>query len=61
METYRVTPKRWERGWELHIEGVGVTQCSELGEAEDVARDYVAELLSVPLDGFTVVVLPAPG
>ena len=25
MKTYHVRAKRWEHGWELHIEGVGVT------------------------------------
>lgn len=34
--SYRVTAKRWKRGWELHIDGVGVTQCR-------TARERVAE------------------
>ena len=32
---------RWERGWELHIEGVGVTQSHGLNDAERMVRDYL--------------------
>lgn len=39
--SYRVTAKRWEHGWELHIAGVGVTQCRRLTEAERMVRDYL--------------------
>ena len=42
MSDYRVTVKRWDRGWELHIDGVGVTQARNLGEADAMVRDYVA-------------------
>ena len=34
MRTYSVRAKRWEHGWELHIEGVGVTQSHGLKDAE---------------------------
>lgn len=39
---YTVTAKRWEHGWELHIDGVGVTQSRLLGDAEQMVRDYLA-------------------
>jgi hypothetical protein len=39
--TYHVAALRWEHGWELHIEGVGVTQCESLDEAELMIRDYL--------------------
>ena len=39
---YTVTAKRWEHGWELHIEGIGVTQSRLLGDAEAMVRDYLA-------------------
>jgi hypothetical protein len=39
---YTVYARRWERGWELHIGGVGVTQTHDLAEAEDTVRSYVA-------------------
>ena len=39
--SYRVTAKRWERGWELHIDDVGVTQCKSVKDAEETVRDYL--------------------
>jgi len=39
--TYNVTAKRWAHGWELHIDGVGVTQSRTLANAEAVVRDYL--------------------
>lgn len=39
--TYRVTAKKWDGGWELHIDGVGVTQTENLGDAEAMVRDYL--------------------
>lgn len=38
---YHVAAKRWEHGWELHIDGVGVTQSRLLGDAEAMVRDYL--------------------
>ncbi len=40
-KTYQVTAQRWERGWELHIEGVGATQSRTVEEAEMMVRDYL--------------------
>lgn len=54
MTTYRVRVKRWERGWELHIDGVGVTQARRLTEAEEMARDCIATALDIDDDAFTV-------
>ena len=45
MSEVHVTAKRWERGWELHIDGYGVTQTKSLRLADRDTRDYV-ELLS---------------
>src|SRR5262252_6792227 len=42
VTTYRVTARRWKRGWELHIAGEGVTQSRSLAEADGMVRDYVA-------------------
>ena len=39
---YTVTAKRWEHGWELHIDGIGVTQSRLLSDAEAMVRDYLA-------------------
>lgn len=30
MSTYNEHAKRWKHGWELHIDGVGVTQSRNL-------------------------------
>lgn len=39
--TYKVTAKAWEHGWELHIEGIGVTQSEGVEDAEAMVRDYL--------------------
>ena len=41
-KTYVVEAKRWEHGWELHVEGVGVTQSKSLGTAARMAREYIS-------------------
>jgi len=61
VTTYQVIAKRWARGWELHIDGVGVTQSRTLGEAEGMVRDYVAATLDVPEDSFNVTITPQVG
>lgn len=38
---YNVTATRWDDGWELDIDGIGVTQCRSLGSAEHMVRDYL--------------------
>jgi hypothetical protein len=44
VTTYKVTARRWELGWELHINGIGVTQAATLASAGRMVRDYVAAL-----------------
>jgi hypothetical protein len=39
---YNVIAKRWEHGWELDIDGIGVTQSRLLSGAEAMVRDYLA-------------------
>lgn len=41
MTTYKVQARRWEHGWELHIDDVGVTQSHRLTEAERTVHDYL--------------------
>lgn len=41
VSTYEVQAVRWDHGWELHIDGVGVTQSHGLGDAERMVRDYL--------------------
>src|SRR5690242_19472596 len=45
MKAYQVRAKRWERGWELHIDGVGVTQTRSLAKAEADVTDYLDMLV----------------
>ena len=52
MKTYSVRAKRWEHGWELHIDGLGVTQSDDLDEVETMVRDYISLDLGVPPDSF---------
>ena len=40
--TYAVDAKRWEHGWELHVQGVGVTQSKSLHSASRIAREYIS-------------------
>ncbi len=61
MTTYRVRAKRWARGWELHIDGVGVTQSHGLADAEDMARSYIAMMRDAAPDSFAIDVIPEVG
>jgi hypothetical protein len=56
--TYTVRAKRWERGWELHIDGVGVTQSRTLNDAEAMVRDYIALATDAAPDSFAVRIIP---
>jgi predicted XRE-type DNA-binding protein len=60
-ETYQVVAHRWEHGWELHIDGVGVTQSRSLSEAETMVRHYIALDLDAPEDSFEVSITPEIG
>lgn len=55
--SYTVTAKRWKGGWELHIDGVGVTQSRNLAAAEKIVRDYIATIrdLDDVTDDITIV------
>jgi hypothetical protein len=53
-KAYRVTARRWEHGWELHVNGVGVTQCGPLADAERMALDYLATELGGEPDDYSV-------
>jgi hypothetical protein len=61
VKTYSVTARRWRHGWELHIDGVGVTQSRGLGDAEAMVRDYIALEFDVPEDSFAVTITPEIG
>jgi hypothetical protein len=55
---YQVTARRWAHGWELHIDGVGVTQSRTLASADRMARDYLAMDLGGSPEDYNVVVTP---
>jgi hypothetical protein len=61
MTTYNVIARHWKRGWELHIEGIGVTQCRSLAEAEAMVRDYVESLTGAAVGDAVVVITPEVG
>lgn len=59
--TYNVTAKRWKHGWELHIDGVGVTQSRTLETAEQMVRDYIETLTEKDVSDDTVIIVPELG
>lgn len=61
MTTYDVTARRWKHGWELHIDGVGVTQARSLGEAETMVRDYIETLTGQDVSDAQVIVTAEVG
>ncbi|MGH3544695.1 MAG: hypothetical protein ACRDPW_02005 [Mycobacteriales bacterium] len=58
MKTYIVTATRWEHGWELDIDSVGVTQSHTLTSADEMVRDYVSVERDLDPDSFKVVIVP---
>lgn len=61
MDTYKVRAKRWAHGWELHIDGLGVTQSHTLRDAEMMARDYIMLDTDAAPDSFDVEITPEIG
>jgi DNA-directed RNA polymerase specialized sigma subunit len=59
--TYTVTAKRWKHGWELHIDGIGVTQSKTLATADQMVRDYIETLTDADVSGAEVVITPELG
>ena len=59
MKTYTVHATRWDHGWELDIDRLGVTQTRTLARAERDARDYI-ELLTGSAD-VEIVLVPSIG
>lgn len=61
MATYTVRARRWPGGWELHIDGAGVTACASLDDAEQTARDYLETLTGRSAVGDRIVIAPEEG
>lgn len=60
MSTYTARAVRWSGGWELHVDGVGVTQVRTLDRAEQQIRDLVETMTGADAGGAEVVVV-VPG
>jgi hypothetical protein len=56
MSTYSVRARRWAHGWELHIDGIGVTQSRNLDGAEQMVRDYIESLTGRDASGDVVMI-----
>jgi DNA-directed RNA polymerase specialized sigma subunit len=61
MSTYNVRARRWKHGWELHIDGVGVTQSRNLAGAEQMVRDYIESLTDHDTADDVVIIKPEVG
>ena len=53
-----VTAKRWAKGWELHIDGHGVTQSKTLADAPQQVVDYLDSLHGLRVSTDDVAVSP---
>lgn len=54
-----VTAKRWAKGWELHIEGHGVTQSKTLADAPRQVVDYLDSPHDLQVGTDDIAVAPA--
>jgi len=61
MSTYTVRATRWAHGWELHIDGVGVTQSRNLDGAEQMVCDYIESLTGRDTSNDEVTIKPEVG
>lgn len=48
---------RWKHGWELHVDGVGVTQVRTLAAAEQQVRDLVETMLDIDASDAEVILI----
>ena len=58
---YTARAKRWKHGWELHVDGVGVTQSRTLDTAQRQVLDFVESLLDRDTSGDSVSVVAELG
>lgn len=56
--TYTVRATHWEKGWELHIPDIGVTQSRTLATAPQQVVDYLATLWDLDVDTADVEIVP---
>ena len=57
-----VTATRWDLGWELELDGGGVTQSRTLDKAVQQVRDYLDTIdAAIPHDTWEIDIVPAIG
>lgn len=62
VTTYTVRAERWDSGWELHVDGFGVTQSRSLATADQQVRDYIETITGADLaEHDDVTVIPSLG
>ena len=54
---YTVQAKHWSGGWELHVDGLGVTQSRVLANARQQAADLIESYTDAPVDIDDVVIV----
>ena len=50
MTSYRVRVRKWRRGWELYVAGMGVTQVTRLADAKQQVRDFIETMTNASAD-----------
>ena len=58
VKAFTVRAVRWKQGWELHIDGEGVTQVRTLDRAAEQVRDYLQSMHGTDFSDATVEVTP---
>ena len=58
---YTVRAVKWSGGWELHIDGEGVTQVRTLDKAVDQVRAYLGSLRDRDMSEATIAIEPDLG
>jgi len=61
VKTFNVRARRWEHGWELDINDVGITQSHSLRDADMMARDLISRRVGISPDAFAVAITPEIG
>lgn len=61
MSAYTVRAVCWEHGWELHIDGLGVTQSRTLDSAPSMVRDFIESLTGHDASSDEVIIRPELG
>jgi len=60
MKTYVARARRWDRGWEIHVDNVGVTQVRSLDRAVDFACELVEIMTGKAIEPEQIVLHVSP-